>query len=92
MTTPDAAAILQSALICQAEAGFSRASELRRQNLRIIDTRHDERNRRLAGIRLQAADEWRRGRGQAAEAGFHPATSTPLLTPIQERNEKCGIV
>src|SRR5689334_9787496 len=27
------------------------------------------------------------GGGQAAEAGYHPATSMPLLTPIQERNE-----
>jgi hypothetical protein len=53
VTTLNAAAILQSALICQAEAGFPRANELRRRTLRIIETMSV--TARLAGIWLQAA-------------------------------------
>ena len=89
MTTPNAAAILQSALICQAEAGFPRANELWRQILRIIVTMIATGIWPPFGFRRRRGKAWR---GQAAEAGFHPAASTPLLTPIQERNEKCGIV
>src|SRR5262245_1342498 len=45
-----------------------------------------------AGIRFRRRREQAREREQAAEAGFHPAASTPPLTPTEERNEKCGIV